>query len=101
MVDVVWVGQIEKRYGVVLQQQHAATALDGDLLGVDRGEHVLEGLADELQRLVVVGEVVEDDDGRVVIRRLHDRGEEIKRSCRRPWRRSSGGHGSACIPPPE
>ena len=64
---MVWVGQKQKCYGIVLQEQHAATVLDGNLLGVDRGEHVLEGLADELQRLVVVGEVVENDNGRVVV----------------------------------
>lgn len=74
--------------------------LDGDLLGVDRGEHVLEGLADELQWLVVVREVVENDNGRVVVGRLHGKGEGIERSCRHPWRKSSGGRESVCIPPP-
>ena len=54
--------------------------LNGDLLGVDRGEHVLEGLADELQWLVVVREVVENDNGRVIVGRLHGKGEGIERS---------------------
>ena len=56
--------------------------------------------ADELQWLVIVREVVENDNGRVVVGRLHGRGEGIERSCRRPWRKSSGGRESVCIPPP-
>lgn len=49
---------------VIVEKKDAATLVDVDRLRVDCGEHSLEGRRHELQRLVVLGEVVQHQHGR-------------------------------------
>lgn len=69
MLCVAYVEFESKGYGIVLEEQHAAAMVDVDFFGIHRGEHVLEGLNHQLQRLVVGGEIVEDEHRRVEERR--------------------------------
>lgn len=55
----------EEENWIVLEEEHAAAVVDVDFLGVHRREHVLEGSNHQLERLVVGGEIVEDQHGRV------------------------------------
>ena len=55
----------KKKNWIVLEEEHAAAVVDVYFLGVHRREHVLEGSDHQLERLVVGGEIVEDQHGRV------------------------------------
>lgn len=57
-------------YLIILKKKHTTARLHVHLLRINSGEHVLERLADKLERLAVLGEVVQNEHGRIVVRRL-------------------------------
>ena len=49
---------------LVLKKEDTLAVVNTDSLGINRGEHVLEGFHDQLKRFVVVREVVQNEHGR-------------------------------------
>ena len=59
-VCVLCINSEEQANRLVLEKEDALAVVNADRLGVNRGEHVLECLNNELKRLVVVREIVQD-----------------------------------------